>query len=388
VVRLAYWAIVTPRWTPVADADQYVQLSHSLADGRGFGLVFPQFAHHPTAFRPPLYPLLLTPTAWLFGDALWPGRLLNVVLGTVVVVLAAVLAARIGGRRAGLATGAMVAVYPPLLANDTITLTEPLGLALLLAAALLIEDRRWVWGGVATGCILLTRPNGYLVVAILAAWAAARLGRRAAVGVVLVALAVFTPWLVRNAVQVGTWRPTTSDGFTLAAIYAEPAQRAHTFVDPVYASEYDDARHRWAQFDEAAWSEVLSADATEGLRSHPGYVLTVVGRNARGFFEISPGLNRWPEWNDGRNAGFRDRTRPLFYVVTVVGLIGLARYRRDRRVIVLAALVAQFVLLSLVLVAPPRLRAPFDLLMCVGVGLALADATAGRTPSRTADPTG
>jgi hypothetical protein len=35
---------------------------------------------------------------------------------------------------------------------------------------------------------------------------------------------------------------------------------------------------------------------------------------------------------------------------------------------------AQFVALSLVLVAPPRLRAPFDVLMCIGVGLLAQDA--------------
>ena len=38
----------------------------------------------------------------------------------------------------------------------------------------------------------------------------------------------------------------------------------------------------------------------------------------------------------------------------------------------LLAVVAQFVLLSLVLVAPPRLRAPFDLAMCLGAGLLVA----------------
>ncbi|MGL4299242.1 MAG: hypothetical protein ACRCW4_09190, partial [Candidatus Neomicrothrix subdominans] len=101
VVRLAYWAIVLPRWTPVSDADQYDKIARSLADGTGYGLQFPQIVHHPTAFRPPLLPLLLTPGHWLFGEALWPGRLLNVVLGSLVVVLAGVLATRVGGRRSG-----------------------------------------------------------------------------------------------------------------------------------------------------------------------------------------------------------------------------------------------------------------------------------------------
>mgnify|MGYP003391313398 FL=1 len=142
VVRLAYWAIVLPRWTPVSDADQYDKIARSLADGTGYGLQFPQIVHHPTAFRPPLLPLLLTPGHWLFGEALWPGRLLNVVLGSLVVVLAGVLATRVGGRRSGHLAALIVMFSPPLLANDTITLTEPLALLLGLAAILLLRLAR------------------------------------------------------------------------------------------------------------------------------------------------------------------------------------------------------------------------------------------------------
>lgn len=204
VVRLAYWAIVLPRWTPVSDADQYDKIARSLADGTGYGLQFPQIVHHPTAFRPPLLPLLLTPGHWLFGEALWPGRLLNVVLGSLVVVLAGVLATRVGGRRSGHLAALIVMFSPPLLANDTITLTEPLALLLGLAAILLLDEGRYLQTGLATGLLLLTRPNGYLVVAILALWAWRKVGPRAAVGLVTVAACVLAPWLVRNRVQLGT----------------------------------------------------------------------------------------------------------------------------------------------------------------------------------------
>jgi hypothetical protein len=63
---------------------------------------------------------------------------------------------------------------------------------------------------------------------------------------------------------------------------------------------------------------------------------------------------------------------PLFYAVTVVGLIGLWWFRRSHAVWLLAACVGQFVVVSLVIVAPPRLRAPFDLVCCIGVGLFVA----------------
>ena len=57
------------------------------------------------------------------------------------------------------------------------------------------------------------------------------------------------------------------------------------------------------------------------------------------------------------------------YAVTAVGLPGLWLSRRERRLWPALAIVGQFVVLALVLVPPPRLRAPFDLLMCIGVGL-------------------
>ncbi|QXC59483.1 glycosyltransferase family 39 protein [Aquihabitans sp. G128] len=371
-VRVAYWVVVIPTWVPNADADQYVQLGRGLADGKGFSLVFPQMELHATAFRPPLYPALLAPTNLVFGNALWPARLLSVLLGSLVVVLAGVLAARIGGRTAGYAAAAAVALYPPLLANDTVTLTEPLALALLLGLVLLADAERWVPAGLLTGLFLLTRPNGYLVVLVVAFWAWRKVGTRAALGAVAATLVVFVPWLVRNQVQVGTFRPTTSDGFTMAAIYAQPAQDAGTFIDPVFSHAYDDPDHRLAQFDEVVWNDRLTKDALHGVKAHPDYVWRTVRRNFRGYFEISAELNTYPEVNDGRDMALRDHVRPIFFAVTILGLVGLARSWRDRRVIALSVLVASFVVLSLLLVAPPRLRAPFDLACCIGLGLLVA----------------
>ena len=372
VVRLAYWAIVLPRWTPVSDADQYDKIARSLADGTGYGLQFPQIVHHPTAFRPPLLPLLLTPGHWLFGEALWPGRLLNVVLGSLVVVLAGVLATRVGGRRSGHLAALIVMFSPPLLANDTITLTEPLALLLGLAAILLLDEGRYLQTGLATGLLLLTRPNGYLVVAILALWAWRKVGPRAAVGLVTVAACVLAPWLVRNRVQLGTWRLNTSDGFTLAAIYAPPSQAAGFFTDPVLSPAFNnDEEVRLSQFNEGGWNALLTDRAIAGLRANPAYVPQVVLSNVPAFFELDPNAAIHAQRIDGRRLGLLPLTRPILHLTTVLGLVGLSRYWRDHCVRVIAAITAQYVVLSLLLVASPRLRAPFDLACAIGVSLLL-----------------
>lgn len=372
-VRLLHWIVIHPNWVPEGDADQYVQLSRNLADGLGFALQFPQFEVHPTAFRPPLYPLLLTPGALLGGDALWPARLLQALVGSTAVVLVGVVTARIGGRRAGYCAAALVAVYPPLLANDTVTLTEPLAMCLLLAAVVFADDRRWVAAGLAGGLLLLARPNGYLAILVLACWAARSLGWRRATGLAAISVLVLVPWLVRNRIQVGTWKTTTSDGFTMAAMYGKPAQAAGDFVDPVFAPEYADLEHQLIRFDEAAWNDLLLREAIEAIKDDPGHIAYTIEQNARGYFEVTPSLNTYPEVNDGRHMGLRRASLPIYWLVTVIGVIGLVRNRHDRLLQVLVVLVAQFVVLSLLLVAPPRLRAPFDVLCCVGAGLLIAD---------------
>ena len=380
-VRIAYWVVVQPHWIPDSDADQYDKIARSLANGTGYGLQFPQIVHHPTAFRPPLLPLLLTPGHWLFGEALWPGRLLSVILGSTVVVLAGVLAARIGGRRAGYLAALVVMFSPPLLANDTITLTEPLALLLGLAAILLLDEGRYLQAGFVTGLLLLTRPNGYLVVAILALWVWRKLGPRAAVALVAVAACVLVPWLVRNRVQLGTWTLNTSDGFTLAAIYAQPAQAAGTFTDPVLSPAFSDPEVRLSQFNEGEWNALLTDRAIEGITSNPGYIPQVVGSNLPAFFEIDPSRSVVAQRIDGRRLGLLPLVRPLFVLTTILGLVGLARHWRDNRVRVIAAITAQYVVLSLLLVAPPRLRAPFDLACSIGLGLLLGWFADWRWPS-------
>jgi len=371
-VRLLYWAFVHPGWIPDSDADQYVQLARNLAGGRGFSLQYPQLEVHPTAFRPPLYPALLAPGAWLAGDALWPARLLQAVIGSGTAVLAGVLAARVGGRRAGVIATALVAVYPPLLANDTVTLTEPLGLGLVLAALLLVDDERWVAAGLAGGLLLLTRPNAYLAIAVLAVWAARTIGWRRGLGLAAVAGLVLVPWLVRNQIQVGTWKSTTSDGFTMSAVYGLPAQRVGHFIDPTEAPEYHDDHHILARFDEAEWNDMLMDEAIEAVKANPGYVGDVLWENVGGYFELAPSLNTYPEVSDGRHMGFRRATLPLFWVVTIIGVTGIVTHRRHRLIQVTALLTAQFTVLSLLLVAPPRLRGPFDVMCCIGAGLALS----------------
>src|SRR5262249_61743163 len=125
------------------------------ARGGAFCLRFPSASRRTGVGPPPLYPAVLGAVYWVTGVHVGVGQLVNVALGAAVVVLAAVLGARIAGYRGGLAAGIAVAVYPPLLANDVVLLSEPLSLVLLLAMILLLVRDRPAWARAGRG---LLRP--------------------------------------------------------------------------------------------------------------------------------------------------------------------------------------------------------------------------------------
>jgi hypothetical protein len=101
--RALYIVIWLRHYRPDSDADNYDALARALAHGRGFVQTLPFDFVHPTAGRPPLFPVALGGLYKLFGTHVATGQALNVALGCGVAVLAAMTAARIAGPTAGLA---------------------------------------------------------------------------------------------------------------------------------------------------------------------------------------------------------------------------------------------------------------------------------------------
>jgi 4-amino-4-deoxy-L-arabinose transferase-like glycosyltransferase len=379
LARGLYWAFATPGYVPASDAGQYDEIARNLAAGRGFAMHFPQLTVHATAFRPPLYPALLALVYRVFGPSIVAGRLLNLAIGVAVVVMTVAVGEMVANRRAGLIAGLAVALYPPLMANDVALLTEPLSLLLVLSMVLALGRRRPLVAAVLCGLLILARPSAQGIALVVAAWLIWQVGWRTALRFVVIAGLVVVPWVVRNWVQLGSPLLVTSNGFNLAAMYSPAARARGSFVDPVYDPSFD--KLRLAQFDEVGWQSQLERIATTSLRQHPSQVVQVFARNAAAFAELRPSFNRDAEIEDGRNLTFRTWTLPVFYLVTVVGLVGVGLRWRDPIMKLLVLMTAYFALVSLVLVAPPRLRAPFDLLCCIGVGIAI-DAALRRRRTR------
>ncbi len=383
VVRILYVVVVLPRYTPVSDALHYHSLAAAVGDGRGMVHRFPFGYPHATAFRPPLYPLLLGGLYAVTGAKLGAAQALNVALGTGVVVLAALLAWRMAGERAGVVTGLLAAVYPPLVFNDGLPLSEPLGLLLLAATVLLLIDRRAAWAGVTSGLLLLTRPSAQFFFVVLTMWLVWRLGWRRAARFVVCATLVVTPWLVRNWVRLGTPVLVTSNGFNLNAVYSPEAKATGGFVDGFFDPRF--AELRAGIRNEAKLDAALRRHALAELRRDPIHVVRIAPGGLQNILEPEPGRNDVALVNDGRNVELQALSVPFAWYVLVSGTAGLFVLRHRSGVGPLALAAVVFTVLSAVTVAAPRMRAPLDLACCIGVGGLVADLVA-RWEARKARP--
>lgn len=219
VARLA--AIATARG--FEDSDNYLPLARSLASGSGFSL-----NGRPTAYRPPLYPILLAPLAGTLGDRVdWGIAGLHILLGAGSVALTGLTARRLGlpDNRALLA--ALIAACDPTLvwlARSVMTETLAAFLVAASLAAFTVPGRRGlILGGSALGLGALCRPS-LLVGAGLCCAGYAVLGDRdvgrrllGSVAIGGTVLLVLVPWAARNAAVFGepVWT-TTHGGYTLA----------------------------------------------------------------------------------------------------------------------------------------------------------------------------
>ncbi len=207
-----------------ADPDGYRALANNVVEYGVFGA-----SRRPTAYRPPLYPLLLVPCEALDHEA--RSRialgLLHVSLGAVTALATLWLGRRWGLGRWSALAAALTACDPILLHQSTLVMTETLAAALVCAALAALTwtearpgAKRAALAGLALGLAALCRPTFLAWAALVAlAWAVLRGGRRRLTvpAVLLVSLGVvLAPWILRNLLQFG--RPiatTTHGGYTL-----------------------------------------------------------------------------------------------------------------------------------------------------------------------------
>ena len=295
---------------PPDDPDNYLPLARSLAEGRGF-----QLRGRPTAYRPPLYPLLLAPLVAAAGpDATAPILGLHLALGVGTVALTARAARRWGlSPRRGLVAAAIVACDPVLVVQGRSVMTETLA-AFLLAATLAAlaepSGRGAVLGGLGFGLAALCRPST-LPAAALTTLALigrgpgplpGRLARAAALALTLVA--TLAPWAWRNARALGTpvWT-TTHGGYTLA-LANNPVYYDEVLDGPPGAVWTGPNQFRWWRANHRATAGLPEPQsdryylqlAWRTIRARPGAFLRASAARLGRLWGLAPSGSIYPPW--------------------------------------------------------------------------------------------
>ncbi|MCU1371715.1 MAG: hypothetical protein JWO77_2909 [Ilumatobacteraceae bacterium] len=209
------------------DPFYYHAQANMLADGVGFGepiqwLTEGRFV--PSAIHPPLFTLWLTPASLLGARSYLSHKTMAALAGVAVIVVAALLARRLAGDKAGVAAAVLVAIYPNLFIIDGSLWPE--GLYTAIVGLALVLTYRWKdrpsylragLVGAAVGAAILTRGEAIFLLPLLCLPLAVS-GRKLvprwwlhAVLMGVVALGILAPWTVRNLIRFDETVPVSTN---------------------------------------------------------------------------------------------------------------------------------------------------------------------------------
>ena len=377
------------------DQDAYLAIARNIADENGFCANVGQ----PTAYRPPLYPLVLA-FCLSVGGTVAIG-VLHVVLGMLTSALAWKLARLVGLSFVGcVVTAVLVAVDPILVRYSANPMTETLftflvvGLVNSLLEAARSEERSLVGQlkpGVWFGFAALCRPSiwafGILYVVVSFVWH--RLGwsriiaprddlsppgnwlNKRRLCPFLAAIVVVSPWVLRNWFELG--RPivmTTHGGYTLAlgnndSFYENVVQHGYATTWPLPELE------KWQTSIEVAMDtrKIPRTDESERDAFHQGEAVSWIKANPKRFLE-SCVVRQQRFWNpvpsDERAPAFVRFSTGIFYSAQFL-FVGMGLFRRGfcKRYPVIIVIIVSFALLHSVYWTNTRMRAPLQPLLAL-----------------------
>ena len=386
VVRLGAVAL-TPDLELAADPANYDLHARSITAGNGYPDSTVTPAGGPSAIRPPGFPLFVAATYAVSGDRVTAARVGQALVGTIVVALVALLAWRLFGATVGLLTGALAAVFPPLVIGGMTLLSEPLFVAFELAAIIAAlqwretHRKRWlVAAGALAGAAMLTRSTGLLLLLPLALlvrtgpWRRPA-GYKAPAVLVACALLVVAPWTIRNAIATDAFvLVSDQDGYTLAGTYNETSRRMNGFwipanADPGVARLLEDNRH----LEEVELGSKLRAEARRFAFDHPGYLPTLAWHNTLRLFNLGGAdyERTVAEFDYGLGPGWAKLMTYGLFPFLALALLGAAlpAARGAPRWVWAVPLL---MLSTVMVLATNRFRAPIDPFILVLAGLGTA----------------
>jgi 4-amino-4-deoxy-L-arabinose transferase-like glycosyltransferase len=410
VVRIGV-IVATPDFKPIYDAADFDRIARHIDDHGHYPDTYFAAPGTPTALNPPGYPHVLALTYKVAGQHLDAGRALSALLGTLTVLLLILIASRLAGPTAGLVTGVLAALYPPLVATSASLISESVFLPLVLLLMLVLLTRREVEGraaiwvalgaGVICGLAALTRFVGTALVLVVLVWIWQRaqlpVRRRLAMGAVAVLAAALTisPWTIRNYRAFHEFVPVATEGGTGAvgtynSESAKPGPVQGTWRPNWQLGNYKPLLNN--ELNEAELDQIWREDAIEYARDHPTYPFVALVRNSGRLLGLGPG-HRYLETTSYNEMGIprwaHKWTRLSVYLMALLALAGaviLLRGRLDRLRTYAFLWLTPLLLFTIPAFAlgGPRYRVPVDVFLVLAAGTGLAALAQARARTRTA----
>lgn len=335
------------------DRDAYLGIATGIADGVGYCT---PGTSSPTAFRPPLYPLILGVGSRWIPMAIMVAAV-NLICGVLTVLMTADLARRFRLGSAGLLAVLLIAVDPLLLQYASRPMTE--SLCTCLAAF-------WIWSvaafwpqsnsvsvpravicGIAFGLLVLSRPTfwpiaGFCALSLLVSLATLRKTASAdfkrslfsAIWTTLGTAIVVAPWVMRNTLIFGTPILTTTHGGYTLLLGNNPVFYEQVVRQPWGTTWPDDSQHTWEEELNSAMNDELGPHASEMARdawqsrrartyiqNEPRHFLKAVVHRVRSLWNTVP----QGDAASGVNPRLISSVGWFYTVVLILGIVGLVR---------------------------------------------------------------
>jgi dolichyl-phosphate-mannose-protein mannosyltransferase len=290
------------------DALWYHLVANNLADGHGYVVPF-QFVGSfdvrfgiganpvPTAFHLPLFPTVLAGFSVVGLDGEEAHLIVGCACGALTIVLVGLVGRRLAGPVAGVAAAALAALYPAMVMNDSVGLSESLTgptMAAALLAALRLRERpgtgRALVLGLLIGLATLNRSEALLLLPLLGVPALLPSRSLMLGGLAVLATAVtIAPWTIRNLTTFDrTTFLTTGDGSVFRGANCPGTYRGG------FTGGWDIrclAGYRTPR-DESVLSERLRRDAFDYAKDNAGRVPVVVAARVARTFALYPSPSR------------------------------------------------------------------------------------------------
>jgi 4-amino-4-deoxy-L-arabinose transferase-like glycosyltransferase len=351
-------------------------IAHSLAVGTGFSSPF-RVETGPTAWMPPVYPLLLAGVFRIFGvytfHSFIAAASLNICFATLTCIPIFFAGKRIGGLTVAAGAAWLWAIFPNAILIPVQSMWDA-SLSALLVAAIFSATlalagssrvRDWCGYGLLWGCTLMTNATLIALLPLLLGWLAYRAWKRqrpwigrAALSIGIVVLCC-VPWTIRNYEIFHTFVPLRS--VLGLQLWLGNNDNTHDIFRAELHPIYDaDERAKYVEMGEIAYMHEKQLEAVQYMQTHPAREAHLIGRR---IISLWSGGTPTPLTDFVNIPSLWFRFVLLFNVIaTLAALLGIVILFRGRNVYTFPVAVFPIVFpwayyLTLVL---PRYRLPID----------------------------